>query len=510
MRRSSDDEGRPRPSAGIGGSPTPARPHPSRPPPVSACSNRAQLAGRKVHGAVFALAAILLLSRHNPAHAELPPAYGGILRLSAPTPFTAPDPLRARTPFEAAIIDAVFDPLYRSDDAGTTEAVLAAGPPAISGSEVRIPLRTGVRTHDGRPLLPQDVLASLVRASRDATAGWLLGGFRFEGGALAASLEGDNTLLLHRSRDAGDVARALAARSLAIAVRRGPGLLVGTGPFAWRSVENGARLVEFRPSPSISPFLEAVRIDSPLPRNRALRAFELGQLDLSFFGAGLYDRAGDVAVTTSRAAGQGAVLIARNTAASVWRDQGSWEAFSGAIDRTRLTRAGIRPADSLDPSWRTPQRARRRVQSGGRIRVAIVAGDVFEQAVADALAGMLDAAGFTLVVEAVPLDRYDALVASGRYDVHIITVVPPRPGRQFRLGAALASLDRAADARRLLLTAPAAALELERTLAAGLDAVVLGFRVDSVTHRQRLRNVTYDALDRLDLTRIHFAREGPP
>src|SRR5262249_62408697 len=46
--------------------------------------------------------------------------------------------------------------------------------PGTAGLEARIPLRAGVRFHDGKPLKPADVVASLQRAQRAPVTEWAL------------------------------------------------------------------------------------------------------------------------------------------------------------------------------------------------------------------------------------------------------------------------------------------------------------------------------------------------
>jgi peptide/nickel transport system substrate-binding protein len=101
------------------------------------------------------------------AHAETRPAYKGKIEgslLGAPAEL---DPTRASSHAELTVVGFVFDTLYRVElTTGAVHPRLAAGPPELDGGKTsaRIPLRKGVRFHDGGVLTAADVVASLERA----------------------------------------------------------------------------------------------------------------------------------------------------------------------------------------------------------------------------------------------------------------------------------------------------------------------------------------------------------
>jgi len=87
-------------------------------------------------------------------HAESRPRYGGVVQgalLGAPVTL---DPALAQVHAELTAIELVFDTLYRIGPDGLVQPHLAAGPPVLDKDTARIPLRVGVRFHDGSELTP--------------------------------------------------------------------------------------------------------------------------------------------------------------------------------------------------------------------------------------------------------------------------------------------------------------------------------------------------------------------
>ncbi len=91
--------------------------------------------------ALVVLGLLALVAVAFPVKAALPPAYGGVLRISAPAPIGTLDPAAADGPFEASLARAVSDTLYRVRGAAT-EPFLAAAPPVVEGLVARVRLRS--------------------------------------------------------------------------------------------------------------------------------------------------------------------------------------------------------------------------------------------------------------------------------------------------------------------------------------------------------------------------------
>jgi ABC-type transport system substrate-binding protein len=441
------------------------------------------------------------------AGAALPPAYAGELNLPSPVPLRVPDPIAADDPFEAAMAAAVFDTLYVLSPAGRPRPALAAAMPERTGSHARIKLRPGLRRHDGRLLQAAHVVASLERASR-SPRGYLLASFERRGGTIDARAEDDTTLSVRLARPDAPVARVLSATTLAVVIARG----VGTGSFRARVSPGEISLEAFRHAPEGAPYLNRIRIAAPAGRQAELRAFELGQLDASWYGASLYGGSPARAVASASPAPAVPVLLVPNRARGPLRAADAWGAVARAIDRTRLARAGLRPSSRLAASLPEPAVPEgRRGTARMTLRMPVPDGDLLRARLAEALAGVLDEAGVALVVEPLDRERYDDAIARGSYDLRLASVLPPLPGRVALVAEALAVAGQEPLARELVRDtglrdeAPAA------TAAARLDAIVLGHRQGTLHHRADLRGLRFER-GRLDLRRIHLARppETPP
>lgn len=72
------------------------------------------------------------------------------------------DPKAARTPAEASAAGMLYETLYRINERGDLEPLLASDLPEWRGRDLVIPLRRGVPLHDGRVLTAADVMRALV------------------------------------------------------------------------------------------------------------------------------------------------------------------------------------------------------------------------------------------------------------------------------------------------------------------------------------------------------------
>jgi peptide/nickel transport system substrate-binding protein len=167
---------------------------------------------------------------------------------SGPTSFDWPSVLRPET-LQAAL--SIFEPLYAVDRDYVASPMLAADLPRVNsdGLTYTIPLRAGVKFHNGQVMTADDVIASLQRWSKVANSGKLMF-------ASVDSLEktGDSQIQIHLKQRFGQFVTTLAiplqsAVIMPKAIVDAAGTneikqddqLVGTGPFKlaeWRRGES--------------------------------------------------------------------------------------------------------------------------------------------------------------------------------------------------------------------------------------------------------------------------------
>ena len=476
--------------------------------------------------AVASLGVVLALSSTaGAALAALPPFYGGEVRIPAPAEVGSLDPADATTPFEAAIAGAVSEGLYRIGDEGAVAPLLADGMPVIEGDVARIRIRRGVRRHAGTLLTPLAVESTLRRAARHPRAAWLLAAFARDGAEPDVRIAGEDAIEIRLDRTLAptpraadqpctatciEVARLLAAAPLALATGRDPARRpLGTGPYSARFVAGGEiRLSAFRFAAEGAPYIESIRITPVRSREESLRAFELGRVDGSWHGESLYGGRPVRPVTSARAPATCPVLLVPNRSRGALRDASLWGHVASRIDRRRLERVGLRASSTLGAGLPAAGLgSARRPSSRASLRMIVRAGDPFEVALGEALAGILDEASVTLRVEALPATRYDGAVSAGAWDLRAVTVVPPLPGPTSLAGAALAAagqLDRARPLATRLSDVEAGA-----AAARALDGLVLGHRTPVLSHPTTILDVRFDSIGRLDLGRMHLGREEP-
>jgi ABC-type transport system substrate-binding protein len=460
-----------------------------------------------------ALATVGILSAAGgSSRAALPAGYGGSLRLPAPAPVRTLDPARVATPFDAALVAAVCDPLYEIGPRGEARPVLAQGLPEIDGRTARIRLRAGVRRHEGTPLRAVHVTNSLSQAAASPRARWLLGGFASARGEPTTRVIADDVFEIDLARDwtPEGVARVLAASPLLVAGGRDRGRRpYGTGPFTARLVGAEVHLAAFRFAAEGAPYVADIRVLAPSHRDAALRAFELGRADFSWHGESLYGgRPVRPVETTTARSGPPVMLVPSGRLRS---DDGALGRIARAIDRRRLERVGLVASATLGaglPAVPTPAAA----AAPSSVRMPVVAGDGFSIALAEALAGQLDEAGITLRIEPLDLRRYAAAVGAGRYDLRVATVLPPLPGPTALAGAALAEAGHESEARALVAAGRLDDPARGAAAMARLRVIVLGHRRIALSHRADLAGVRFDARGRLDLAGLSLprgAREEP-
>lgn len=168
---------------------------------------------------------------------------------------------------------AVFEPLYRLDDEDRLVPALAAGPPEVEGRVVFVPLRRGVRLHDGRALSPALAAAALAAKADGPGAHVLapLAGFA-EGRPAVRPDPARHGLLFELIAPYPAFGRLLASAHAALAVPSADARRdVGTGPFtlAERGARGGLRLVPFERHWLGRPYLDALELRVHASRSSA-------------------------------------------------------------------------------------------------------------------------------------------------------------------------------------------------------------------------------------------------
>jgi peptide/nickel transport system substrate-binding protein len=200
------------------------------------------------------------------------------------------DPVRASTFGATQLLSALGDPLYRLGPDGQLEPALATALPQVSGDglTVRIPLRQGVRFHDGTPFDAAAMVFSLERFLAIGTLSYLLDD-RIAGVRASASHE----LELRLKRPTTVLPELLSTINLTpvspTAYRQNadkalPDRFVGTGPYRLTAFSDQQQRLE--------PFADYW---GPRPRNSGIDLISLGN-STALYGA---MRSGEVDVLLS-------------------------------------------------------------------------------------------------------------------------------------------------------------------------------------------------------------------
>ncbi|MBI2376389.1 MAG: hypothetical protein HYV07_20510 [Deltaproteobacteria bacterium] len=252
------------------------------------------------------------------------PSYGGELVALSLTRPRIVDPASAAALTETTVTRSVFETLYERQ-AGALVPVLASGAPIVDGTRLEIPLRAGVRLHDGSVLSTGDVAEALLRLQK-TDAQDLIADAR----AIAATQE---TIRVEVSGRAETFVEKLADPRASIAVRRAS-TLIGTGPFRpVGSTPSALTLEAFSLHREGRPFVDRLSIWSGASAIGARAMLRRGRADLLIDGDG---RQADVLY----------VLVAPMLS----RDPSRLEALSAAIPRELICRRfveGGRPVSTL-------------------------------------------------------------------------------------------------------------------------------------------------------------------
>ena len=301
-------------------------------------TRRALVAGA---GAAFATFA----ARPAAARGRLP--VGGRIALRVPWPVGAIDPHRIDDVPAALFGDALFDALYAQIESGAIAPALAEGDPEPDGDGLRVRIRGGVTTAQGRPIDARDVVASLSRARAAGGQAWLA--------EVPPPGRVDRLAVRFAMRDAAKLTRALASPIAAIVpLAFAPDRPDGTGPFrAERRAD--AWVLARNPRAARGPsLLDEIVVRAAPDLAASLRSFESGADDLGWLGSGLHEpRAG--AKPFDHGVVAWAVLRAGREAGA-WDQPGVPQRVCDGIAPSRLSYLVLGPAWSADreEGWSGP------------------------------------------------------------------------------------------------------------------------------------------------------------
>lgn len=204
--------------------------------------------------------------------------YGGAIDVPVRDLSGLADPHLVTTRSGRLVASLVHGRLYRVVGS-TIVPDLAAGPGTWSADVLTVPLSAHARFHDGRPVEPADVVASLERlqALGDKSP---IG--RIAQGLQVSEARGARAVVIAARGAVPDEVRALLARPEAAILPRGrPG--VGAGPFRPKGPGAAERLVlvAWEGHARGRPWLQEVRLEI-VPAAREEAAFRFGEIELAF------------------------------------------------------------------------------------------------------------------------------------------------------------------------------------------------------------------------------------
>jgi peptide/nickel transport system substrate-binding protein len=468
------------------------------------------------------LAAILVLaaSLPRPAAAESRPKYGGSLvgsLLGRPTTF---DPVEARSHADVQLVALLYDSLFQVSDDGVVMAHLALAHPTLSpdGREARVRLRPGVLFHDGKPLGPADVVASLERVRRSAT-GWLL--------APVASMEvAGEEIVFRLDRPSPELAELLAAPAASITPGGQPPrrIPIGSGPFLMRRAPRpgGMELEAWDRHFAGRPYANRIQLLWYAGGTDEARAYEVGDLNLSFRGAVAFT-GHQPKYSTQVSSGRAAILAYVGFGRAHGRAFDSVElrqALSLALGRDGLRHIGtgerVLPTPypvAIDLDGRAPAREELLARMGaasaalaravrsvralsGRTRptfdLLVDRSRPDDREIGEKVVGALYQLGLSARIVELDPAAMAARVARGDFDLYIGQLVAPGPSQAVQIAAAFAAGGDRWAAEQLA----AAQIQVDPALAAfgqRLPILPLFHRSIRVHHRADVRRISFDA-----------------
>lgn len=391
---------------------------------------------------------------------------GGRVALRLPWPIGPIDPHRIDDPLAAVFGEALFDTLYAQTSDGQIVPALAETEPEPDGANLRVKLRSGLRTAKERPFGTKDAAASLARARASGGRGWL---------ADIPAPRDDGRALVFSTKDASRLMRALASPIVAM-VPSGfnPESPDGTGPFR-HGVRDGALLLTRNRLAARGPaFLDEITARAAPNVSASLLAFEGGSDDIGWFERGLHSvRAGSSRFDFG-AVGWAVLFTGRD--ANDWDGPGIAQSIADGIPYSRVANL------HLGAAW--PETS---VQGWGGPPVTLIVRDdaPWLVDVANAIAATITRPSHEVTVKPVPAAELASRRASRMFGLALDVVRNVAPGS---VGAmvALASADNQTRAQEIMQHPPklgdVAARTLTRTLRAGVigEVRVVGGRVNDL------------------------------
>jgi peptide/nickel transport system substrate-binding protein len=214
------------------------------------------------------LAASSLIMAAFAAGAETRPQYGGTLRIAMRETLTSLDPSQSPTvsSTQASVIRLIFETLVRIDSRGRAQPALASSWQASPDDRHwSLPLRSGVRFHDGTVLTPEIAAASL----RTANPSWHV------------AAEGDS-IMIELANPAPELLSELALPRNAICLQDAKNNAIGTGPFRVAEWEAGKQFVLTANDDYWDgrPFLDSIEIEMGKSFRDQLMAFQSSKADI--------------------------------------------------------------------------------------------------------------------------------------------------------------------------------------------------------------------------------------
>ncbi len=331
--------------------------------------------------------------------------YGGTLAVEVPLSLDFIDPHAGDHAASALFSSALADTLYAWDAAGRPYPALAADLPERSRDGARFRLRSGLSTAHGHPLDAADVARSLER-SRHFAGNPLLAPF----GKPRADTK-DALVVDVPGADPDALADALASPLTAIVPRSfSPREPDGTGAFRATRTEHGY-LFERNDRAARGPsYLDALRLAGSADLASTLRAFESGDTDVGWLGAGLHRRRpGAIDFRTDVL---GFIVLRTGAESGTWGAPGIAAELVEGMDPARFAHLGIAPGS-----------ARKATLWGGKPAAIYVDGaSPYLVEVARVVAAVLSQPNHELTVTGVPHTELAARRDAGRFSLAIEVV----------------------------------------------------------------------------------------
>jgi peptide/nickel transport system substrate-binding protein len=259
---------------------------------------------------------------------------GGALRVVVPFRLRRLDPHVLDDPVAALFASAIADPLFALDALGRVYPALAAALPEPTTGGASVKLRPGLLSARGLPIGAADVIASLERArARGARA--LLADV-----APPRRHRSDPLTLEFSNLAPAALAQTLASPLTAVLPRSySPFEPDGTGAFAARFAENALTLSRNDQGARGPAFLDRIEVGTASDLADALRAFEVGSVDVGWLGSGLYrPRRGAVPF---RGAHYGWAILRLGKAVGKWGAPGVAQQLLDSIEPSRFRHLGL-------------------------------------------------------------------------------------------------------------------------------------------------------------------------